>query len=601
MPSTVFTTTGANTFNWPTGVTTCIAEGLGAGGCGGAALGNPSSGGGGKGGGYAKKTITKGAESSMTITVGAGLANSNGGDSGVQQGASVVMLAPGGAQASSAGSNSINSAGQTSHPSTAIGDTTFAGGNGGTGNFTSGVQGSGAGGGAAGSTSVGGNGNVNVAGSAGTGAFANGVVYSGAGAAGVGNSLAGAVGPSAGPVYGGAGSGGKANNNTDRLGGAGRQGVVVITYPGGNTIVEVSSYRFFEDDSSTETSLTPLGTESAAYSLDLTSEVDKDCHLRIGLLEGSGISVPSGNGDNYILQYSKNGGSWAAIASGQPVESRLSSNYTEGQSMNADLVFEFGSTGQFPGKFSEDGKIEAMYVEASPSISTECMYSIKVKASLLAHGDYIEFRLLREKEGFSGSTQVHGGLLPRLNIVKTSGGMVCATWEDTGNANTVGCDFYNSNGGVSAYGNTVEVINPNNGPCGFEFAGNATSGLGSIRTGLRLNSNLPDTDSVIANWYAVMDGHNLYINGSFYDTIPGFHATNSRVRVGFNASGQLTVWHNDVIWFEDTTNAFPPSSADYALYCFIFNDYQPTSIGINDVEIIVPSGAVQNSNFFAFF
>jgi hypothetical protein len=239
MGSQLFTI--SDTWSWPAGVTQVIAEAIGGGGGGGEAQGNPSTGGGGKGGGYAKKTISKSIESQLSITVGAGGAGGvNGNPSEVTQSASVVLRASGGNAGAAGTTNSSNGAGATGANGAAVGDTTFAGGNGGTGNFTSGVQGSGAGGGAAHAAGNGSNALVNVAGSGVSSAdptswwFANGGTYSGAGAQGVGNSTAGADAPAASfeltAWYGGGGSGGKANNNTNRNGGAGRQGVVLLTW-----------------------------------------------------------------------------------------------------------------------------------------------------------------------------------------------------------------------------------------------------------------------------------------------------------------------------------------------------------------------------------
>lgn len=212
------------------------AHAIGGGGGGGGAEGNPGTGGGGKGGYYASVVITKGAETTLNVVVGAGGAggtSANGqfapyGDhSSVTQGGTTVLRGLGGAGGETTTANSVNGAGATGSGNpvnnTPVGTTQFVGGNGGTGNFTSGAQGSGAGGGAAGPSGNGGNASVNVAG---TGNGAN----AGAGAPGVGDSTNGAAAPSAGPVYGGGGGGAKANTNANRAGGAGRQGVIWFVY-----------------------------------------------------------------------------------------------------------------------------------------------------------------------------------------------------------------------------------------------------------------------------------------------------------------------------------------------------------------------------------
>jgi hypothetical protein len=90
MASEVITASG--TWNWPGGVTSVVAEGIGGGGGGGGASGSPATGGGGKGGGYAKKTITKGVEASLTITIGAaGLAGGSGAGTGGSGGVTEVV------------------------------------------------------------------------------------------------------------------------------------------------------------------------------------------------------------------------------------------------------------------------------------------------------------------------------------------------------------------------------------------------------------------------------------------------------------------------------------------------------------------------------
>lgn len=225
--SAVFTTTGSQTWNWPAGVTSVLAEALGGGGGSGTASGNPATGGGGKGGSFASATITKGADTQLTIVVGAGgaLASAGAASTVVQGGTTRVSAAGGGGGATQAAS-SANGAGGTTLNGANTGTTTFAGGNGGTGNFTAGTQGSGAGGGAAGPTSVGGAANVNTAGGAGTGTWGNGQTYQVAGAAGVGNTTPGVAGSN----YGAGASGGKANSGADQNGAAGAQGIVVLTW-----------------------------------------------------------------------------------------------------------------------------------------------------------------------------------------------------------------------------------------------------------------------------------------------------------------------------------------------------------------------------------
>lgn len=207
-------------------ITEILAHGIGGGGAGGPATGNPACGGGGKGGGYADVIITKGAETTLSITVGAGGVNTGstnvlraGGNSTVVQNGVTRILAPGGYGGAGAASNSMAGAGATLTAGTAIGGVTKTGGNGGTGNFASGATGSGGGGGAASELGNGGNAAVYVAG-------IGRMPYGGTGGTGVGDNLQG----NNGNQYGGGGSGGKAITTTDRLGGNGAIGFVWFEY-----------------------------------------------------------------------------------------------------------------------------------------------------------------------------------------------------------------------------------------------------------------------------------------------------------------------------------------------------------------------------------
>jgi hypothetical protein len=228
MPSQLFDVIGNSLiWTWPVGVTSVICECLGGSGGGGAANANPTTGGGGRGGDYAKGTVTKGAETTLTIVVppggGAGVAGQS---AAVQQGGVNKVLGAGANAGATAATASTNGAGGTGTNGTSIGTTIFAGGNGGVGNYTAGTGGSGAGGGAGGPTGPGGAASGNTPGLANTGAWLDGVARSGNGATGVGNSTPGINGSD----FGGGGSGGKANSGTKRAGGTGSQGVVLLTW-----------------------------------------------------------------------------------------------------------------------------------------------------------------------------------------------------------------------------------------------------------------------------------------------------------------------------------------------------------------------------------
>jgi hypothetical protein len=235
MGSVVLTATNA-TWAWTNtgGATSLTAEAIGAGGGGGGVSGNPACGGGGKGGGYAKVVIVKGAENSLNITVGAagtagasgGGAGGNGGVSSIVQDVTTVLLATGGVGGAGGIADNYSGTGATTENGTGVGDLVRAGGNGGNGKHTV-TQNSGGGGGAAGPTAVGGNATLNTAGAHGAGNFLNGTDYCSLGAAGrITTAAAGLVGPGVGA----GGSGGFAISTTNRAGGAGYRGVVVLSW-----------------------------------------------------------------------------------------------------------------------------------------------------------------------------------------------------------------------------------------------------------------------------------------------------------------------------------------------------------------------------------
>lgn len=214
----------SGTWQAPAGVASVKVECWGGGGAGGMGTGNPAEGGGGAGGAYARKNdyaVTSG--STYTVTVGAatGAHNTttvvNGNDSWFDNNTTGV-LAKGGAGGVAATVNSTNGAGGTGSSTGCIGDVTFAGGSGALGDFANSLTG-GAGGGGAGDAGAGGAASGNTGGTGGTSG-------GGAGANGVADSTAGA----AGTAPGGGGSGGDANTTTDRNGGSGAAGRVILTW-----------------------------------------------------------------------------------------------------------------------------------------------------------------------------------------------------------------------------------------------------------------------------------------------------------------------------------------------------------------------------------
>lgn len=191
----------------------------GGGGAGGGGTGNPSGGGGGSGGTYSRKWFERPSAGTDTVTVGAAVtgttgAGSNGNDSWFRSNDAAGCVAKGGIGGGLANVNSTSANGGTATTTGCVGDVFFAGGNGGTG--ASGAT-AGGGGEAANEYGVGAAGGVTTAGS-GAGSGGDG---GNAGTAGVG---------SPGSAPGGGGGGGRANNNTDRAGGNGAAGQIIVSW-----------------------------------------------------------------------------------------------------------------------------------------------------------------------------------------------------------------------------------------------------------------------------------------------------------------------------------------------------------------------------------
>ncbi|MCE5345625.1 MAG: DUF2341 domain-containing protein [Bacteroidales bacterium] len=194
----------------PAGVYSITVECWGAGGGGSTITSNGRRGGGGGGGAYAKSVVTVTPGISYAVIVGTGgSANTAGGNSSFNT--NTVVAAGGGG-----GTNNSTVAGTGGSVAGSVGTTRYAGGNGANGDVTSNY--SGGGGGGAGSDNPGGHASGSTAG---TGSTLNG----GDGGAGVKNSKNG----NKGNTYGGGGSGASTNSGTDRIGGSGASGLVVIT------------------------------------------------------------------------------------------------------------------------------------------------------------------------------------------------------------------------------------------------------------------------------------------------------------------------------------------------------------------------------------
>lgn len=209
--------TSSTSWTAPTGVTSITVECWGAGGTGGPATGTASRGGGGAGGSYAQKTISVTPGNSYTVTVAsASTANiTNKVDGGSSSFGSSLVVANGGIGGAS--TSGTAGTGATAVTTGSVGDVIYKGGNGGNGT-ASGY--SGGGGGGAGSSGAGNNATTSTAGTA---------KSNNGGAGGAGINVANTR--NNGSNYGGGGSGGLSNSTTDRAGGNGGQGLVILSFP----------------------------------------------------------------------------------------------------------------------------------------------------------------------------------------------------------------------------------------------------------------------------------------------------------------------------------------------------------------------------------
>ncbi len=221
-PSSRTFTGGTGSYTVPSGVTSMTVECFGSGGSGGAATGNAGSrAGGGSGGSYAKAVVSvtpgwvcpvySGVVASATVSTGVN------GEASYLRNPSLTDLCKAVGGIAGATASGTSSAGGVATSTGCVGTTIYKGGDGGAGT----IGGfSGGGGGAGASWKNGSSGNLSTGGS-------GAADYSGAGASGV--STDGAV--NAGGNYGGGGSGGLATGTTDRKGGDGAMGFIIITFP----------------------------------------------------------------------------------------------------------------------------------------------------------------------------------------------------------------------------------------------------------------------------------------------------------------------------------------------------------------------------------
>lgn len=218
----------SDTWVCPPDVFSVEVECIGAGGGSGAATGTNSAAAGGGGGFYAKKTISVTPGTSYTVTVGVGgiagtAAVPNGGKGGDSWfGTAGTVFAQGGLGGPGAAKN--GSIGTASSPlDVSIGDVTYRGGSGASGRLVAlgGAANGGGGGGGAAYQALGLFASNSTAGGA-TGAYG--------GAGGNGGSAAGGQNGSAPQDYGGGAGGPWTSVSADRLGTAGRRGMVRLTY-----------------------------------------------------------------------------------------------------------------------------------------------------------------------------------------------------------------------------------------------------------------------------------------------------------------------------------------------------------------------------------
>ncbi len=244
---TTQTFTTNNTFTVPAGVTSIQVECWGGGGGGSSITSNGARGGGGGGGAYASSVIAVTSGNTYAVGVGAGgNANTAGSNSTF---ATTTVKAAGG----SGGTNNSTTAGAGGSVANSTGTKEFAGGNGANG----GALNSGGGGGGAGNGGPGGNASGY---KEGAGTATNG------GNGGTG--LSGSNNGNSGITYGGGGSGAVTNTSTNRTGGSGANGLVVISWV---TVSGISTETCVGGSTGTITATGNGGTTPYTFSIDGTN------------------------------------------------------------------------------------------------------------------------------------------------------------------------------------------------------------------------------------------------------------------------------------------------------------------------------------------
>ena len=264
-----FTTAGSGVWLAPAGLNAINVECWGGGGAGGGATGNPASGGGGGGGSYVKtSSISVTGGQSYNYTVGAGGIGStsigiSGGDSWFMS--ISTILAKGGMGGSNADGNNVTATSAEALTSGNIGAISFYGGGGGTGGALGAY--SAGGGGSAGKIFNGNNGS----------GITGGVAAIGGGAGGNGTNFSANGGNAT--TVGGGGGGARAGSATDRLGGRGGTGKILLTYTCPTYSISSTSVTNVCSGNASVVTLTgsasslPVGTYTIVYNLSAPNAV----------------------------------------------------------------------------------------------------------------------------------------------------------------------------------------------------------------------------------------------------------------------------------------------------------------------------------------
>ena len=275
LAQTSITFPATTTWTCPAGVTQITIEAWGGGGAGGGATGFPSAGGGGAGGAYVKKTtlsVTPG--SSYNVTVGAtktGTTNTvqNGNPSSFALTATPAVLL-------------MNAVGGNGGLVSSLDNTSVAGGaavaTGNIGGTTSNIYG------LAGLTGTG------IAGSRG----GNGGASGGGAAGGIGSTTD--ANGATGTTFGGGGAGGKSSTATDRAGGNGAAGQIIISYDSPEINIQGNAVSITDGDiSPTTADNTDLGSTfiGSANMVTYTIQNTGNTTLSIGAITLSGVDMAS--------------------------------------------------------------------------------------------------------------------------------------------------------------------------------------------------------------------------------------------------------------------------------------------------------------------